>query len=73
MMPIATGFGAGGEARMPLGVAVAGGMLTSTALTLLVIPVMYTLVAQLQALLLGDRAKHPQLAEPGAAVAESDA
>ena len=53
MMPIALGFGAGGEARMPLGVAVAGGMLTSTALTLLVIPVMYTLVAQFQAVFAG--------------------
>ncbi len=60
MMPIATGFGAGGEARMPLGVSVAGGMLTSTALTLVVIPVMYTLVAQFQALLVGRPARQAE-------------
>ena len=46
--PIALGYGAGGEARAPLGVAVAAGLLTSTALTLLVIPVVYTLYDQLQ-------------------------
>ncbi len=46
--PIALGLGAGGEARMPLGVAVASGLLSSTALTLVVIPVVYTLVDGLQ-------------------------
>ena len=49
MMPIALGFGAGAEARSSLGVSVAAGMLASTALTLLVIPVVYTLFDQLQA------------------------
>jgi multidrug efflux pump len=44
MMPIALGFGAGGEARAPMGWTVAGGMFTATGLTLLVIPVVYTLV-----------------------------
>lgn len=46
MMPIALGFGAGGESRMPLGVAVAGGLFGATFLTLLIIPVIYTLVDQ---------------------------
>jgi len=46
--PIALGYGAGGEARTPLGVAVAAGLFTSTALTLIVIPVVYTLYDQLQ-------------------------
>ncbi len=73
MTPIAAGFGAGGEARMPLGIAVAGGMLTSTALTLLVIPVMYTLVAQLQALLLGDLAKRSRSTHPDTPLAEPNA
>jgi multidrug efflux pump len=63
MLPIALGFGAGGEARMPLGVSVAGGMLTSTALTLLVIPVMYTLLAQVQGVLVGRRVE--QATPPG--------
>jgi multidrug efflux pump subunit AcrB len=43
MMPIAFGYGLGGEARAPMGWAVAGGMFSSSALTLLVIPVVYTL------------------------------
>jgi hydrophobe/amphiphile efflux-1 (HAE1) family protein len=73
MLPIAAGFGAGGEARMPLGISVAGGMLTSTLLTLLVIPVMYTLVAQLQALLIGRPAEHPSLAGLPHPVTESNA
>ena len=43
ILPIAIGFGAGAESRRPMGVAVVGGMLTSTFLTLLIIPVVYTL------------------------------
>jgi len=39
--PIALGFGAGGEARAPLGVAVVGGMFFSTALTFFVVPATY--------------------------------
>jgi multidrug efflux pump subunit AcrB len=46
LLPIALGFGAGGEARAPLGVAVAAGLIATTALTLLVMPVFYTLVVQ---------------------------
>ncbi|MEW6272284.1 MAG: efflux RND transporter permease subunit [Thermodesulfobacteriota bacterium] len=41
ILPIAIGSGAGGEARAPLGVAVAGGMFFSTLLTFLVVPVTY--------------------------------
>lgn len=48
MMPIALGFGAGGEARAPLGVAVASGMAASTVLTLIVIPVVYSLMDRVQ-------------------------
>ena len=38
----ALGLGAGGEGRAPMARAVVGGLLTSTLLTLLVVPVMYT-------------------------------
>jgi len=48
ILPIAIGFGAGAESRRPMGVAVVGGMVTSTVLTLLVIPVVYVLFASLQ-------------------------
>ena len=47
VLPIAIGFGAGAESRRPLGVAVVGGMLTSTFLTLFVVPVVYTLFSDL--------------------------
>ena len=47
ILPIAIGFGAGAESRRPMGVAVVGGMMTSTFLTLFVIPVVYTLLSDL--------------------------
>ena len=44
-LPVALGLGsAGAEWRRPLGVAVLGGLMSSTFLTLLVIPVVYTLI-----------------------------
>src|SRR5688572_9703907 len=43
ILPIAIGFGAGAESRRPMGIAVVGGMMTSTFLTLVIIPVVYTL------------------------------
>ena len=46
ILPIAVGLGAGGEARRPLGVAVVGGMLFSTFLTLVIVPVVYTMLAR---------------------------
>jgi multidrug efflux pump len=47
ILPIAIGFGAGAESRRPMGVVVVGGMLTSTLLTLLVIPLVYTVFSSL--------------------------
>ncbi len=43
MLPIALGFGAGAELRAPMAVAIIGGLITSTLLSLIVIPVAYTL------------------------------
>jgi hydrophobic/amphiphilic exporter-1 (mainly G- bacteria), HAE1 family len=42
MLPMAIGFGHGGEMLAPMGRAVIGGVITSTVLTLLVVPVLYT-------------------------------
>ena len=47
ILPIAIGFGAGAESRRPMGVAVVGGMISSTFLTLYVIPVVYTALSDL--------------------------
>ncbi|MBI4914837.1 MAG: efflux RND transporter permease subunit [Acidobacteria bacterium] len=47
-LPIALGFGAGAEARRPLGLAVVGGLVLSQSLTLFVTPVVYTYMESLQ-------------------------
>ena len=44
MMPIALGTGEGADFRSPLGVAVIGGVITSTILTLLVVPTIYEIL-----------------------------
>ncbi len=46
MLPIALGLGAGSELRSPMAVAIIGGLLTSTVLSLVVIPVAYAAVAR---------------------------
>jgi hydrophobe/amphiphile efflux-1 (HAE1) family protein len=48
MFPIALGLGAGSEARAPMAVAVIGGLLTSTVLTLVVVPVVFSYVDDFQ-------------------------
>ena len=48
MAPIALGLGAGSELRSPMAVAIAGGLVTSTLLSLIVVPVVYTLLDDLK-------------------------
>ncbi len=45
MVPIAMGNGEGGDFRAPIGITVIGGVVTSTLLTLLVIPTVYEVLA----------------------------
>ncbi len=47
LLPMALGFGEGSEVQAPLATAVIGGLLFSTVLTLIIIPVMYTIVDDL--------------------------
>jgi multidrug efflux pump len=46
ILPIAIGLGAGAESRRPLGLVIVGGMLFSTFLTLIIIPVVYSFLAR---------------------------
>ncbi len=48
MLPIAVGFGEGAEARAPMAIAVVGGLFMSTILTLVVVPVVFTYMDDLQ-------------------------
>ena len=46
LLPLALGFGAGADLRAPLAVAVIGGLLSATLLTLIVVPVVYSLMVE---------------------------
>src|SRR5206468_67492 len=47
-VPIAVGYGAGGEARQPLGLVVVGGLLFSQLVTLYLTPVVFIYMEQFQ-------------------------
>ncbi len=47
MLPVALGTGAGAESRQPMAIAVIGGLTTSTLLTLIVVPAVYTIMDDL--------------------------
>lgn len=66
VLPIALGVGAGAESRQPLGIAVVGGMLFSTFLTLYFVPVVYSYLARLTRLDRRDRLGEGQLDAPDA-------
>ena len=48
LLPMALGFGEGAEVRTPMAITVIGGLIVSTLLTLIVIPVVYSLMDRKQ-------------------------
>lgn len=58
MLPIALGFGADPSFRQPMAIVVIGGLLTSTVLSLIVIPVLFALVDELKIFLQRFTASH---------------
>jgi len=79
ILPIAIGLGAGAESRRPLGIAVVGGMIFSTFLTLVLVPVVYTYLARFTKITVHGEAESsapepapkPREAEPVPAMATS--
>ncbi len=75
MLPLAFGYGAGGNVRKPMAIAVIGGLITSTVLTLVVVPVAYTLIddfGERVKRMLGRSSPMPQPLPATAAVAASE-
>ena len=46
ILPIALALGAGAESRQSMGIAVVGGLILATVLTLYIIPAMYTIISE---------------------------
>jgi HAE1 family hydrophobic/amphiphilic exporter-1 len=68
MLPVAFGRGDGSEWRAPMGIVSIGGLVTSTLLTLIVVPVAYTLFDDLQGVLrVGTPLRRRLLPSPGSA------
>jgi len=76
MVPVALGSGEGGDFRAPLGISVIGGVITSTLLTLLVIPTVYESLADTRdwiiARVRGEKRHHKKAHEPGAPLVAPD-
>ncbi len=65
VLPVALAIGEGGEARAPMAVATAGGMTTSTLMTLFVVPVVYAYMDRLSEWIVRRRSQKPVEAPVG--------
>jgi len=63
MLPLALGIGPGAEMRAPMGRAVIGGLISSTLLTLVVVPIVYTIIDDIVAFFLGRETIQPHKEE----------
>jgi hydrophobe/amphiphile efflux-1 (HAE1) family protein len=68
MLPLALGIGEGGETQAPMGRAIIGGVITSTLLTLVVVPVLYSYLVQF-----GERLRAKRAARAGSVAAGAPA
>jgi HAE1 family hydrophobic/amphiphilic exporter-1 len=66
MLPLALGLGDGGEQQAPMGRAIIGGVITSTLLTLIVVPVIYTYLDGWSQRRIARRARHAGALAPAA-------
>jgi multidrug efflux pump subunit AcrB len=72
MLPIALGLGSGAEARAPMAISIVGGLITSTLLTLLVVPVVFTYIDDFQNWLLRFMPKPQNKLQPVTAPSVTD-
>ncbi len=74
MLPLAIGLGKGSETQAPMATAVVGGLITSTLLTLFVVPTVYTLFDDLARLFRKDKLDlaAPELVEPSVEAIEHE-
>ena len=70
LLPMALGIGRGADLRAPMAISVIGGLIVATALTLIVVPVVYSIVEDVRTAWKGQRSGSdatPELATQGAA------
>jgi HAE1 family hydrophobic/amphiphilic exporter-1 len=67
MMPIALGIGADSEFRAPMAIAVIGGLLSSTILSLIYVPAVFTVMDDLDVWVRKTLGKHIEAPQPGPA------
>jgi multidrug efflux pump subunit AcrB len=72
MLPLALGLGESGETQAPMGRAIIGGVITSTLLTLVVVPVIYTYLDRFTEWRKGRRARHATATTHATAPAAGD-
>ncbi|WP_419858993.1 efflux RND transporter permease subunit [Candidatus Palauibacter irciniicola] len=66
LLPLAAGLGAGADLRAPLAVAVIGGLISATFLTLIVVPVVYSVLVEPSVSVGPDPGPRPERRDPSA-------